>query len=184
MSALARLILTPWEKLYSKVARERPVTGGSGVGAVSLHPYHGPRVSLSDGPVIESGDPILELHLINYRLRDVMESGDSLASNELTLLRQEYAALARLAQRGQLPDFKAVYGMTLLSPLVRRLGFEVFQAPPTLIYRLIAAWQDILRRAYYPGGRARRNKRGLVVYWMPREKLIDLYGGRETESKY
>ncbi len=176
MSVLARFILTPWEKLYSRIARERTVTGGPGIGAVSLHPHHGAPVSLSDGSVISAGDQILELHLINYRLREVMQLGDSLASNELTLLRQEYAALARLAQCGEIPDFKAVYGMTLLSPLVRRLGFEVFPAPPTLGNRLIAAWQDVLRRAFYSTGRTGKNKRSLVIYWMPKATLIDLFG--------
>ena len=176
MSGIARFILTPWEKFYSKLAHEQLVVGGSGIGAYSIHPHHGPSVTLLDGSVIVDGDPILELHLINYRLRDVMASSDSLASNEMTLLRQEYQALARMVQRGDVSDFKAIYGMTLLSPMVKRLGFEVVPALDTRGNRAIAAWQDILRRAYYSTGHARKNKRSLVIYWMPKDKFVKTYG--------
>lgn len=177
MSRFAALILTPWEKLYSVVAREQRVTGGAGVGAFSVHAYHGDPVSLSGGLTIESGDPVLELHLINYRLHDVVKKkDDSLASNELAILRREYAALAAMAVRGETGDFKAVYGLTLLSPMVRRLGFEVTPAPDTRAFRTIARWQDILRRAYYPTGHTGKNRRSLVVYWMAKDELIKKYG--------
>jgi hypothetical protein len=177
MSRFARYVLTPWEKVYSRLAHENKVVGGAGIGAFSIHPHHGGTVTLADGTEIAHGDPVLELHLINFRIRDAVNAvNDQSATNELTLLKHEYQALANMARRGETPDFKAVFGMTLLSPMVRRLGFEVFPAPDTRANKIIAAWQDILRRAYYSSGKVGKNKRGLVEYWMTPENLITRFG--------
>jgi hypothetical protein len=176
VSRIARFFITPWEKLYSKFAHEQPVIGGSGVGAFSRHPHRGETVILSDGTEVNDGDPITELHLINYKLRDVVHSASGDGVNEFGLLIGEYKAMARMAKTGQIDDFKAVFGMTRLGPIVKRLGFEVFPAEDTRANRAIAAWQDFLRRVYYPTGEARRNNRPLVVYWMPKQTLIEKFG--------
>lgn len=175
MRRMWRWVLIPWEWCYSKLSRSHPVPGGSGIGAWTLHTYKGQPVHLSGGQSITEGSTILELHLVNARMQAAIETNKSLASNEMTVLRHEYEALARAALKGEIPEFVAVYGLTLMSPLVRRLGFDVFPAENTLENRMIAFWQQKLRSAFHPTGRFRRNRNQLFVYWMARAKLLNLY---------
>ncbi len=182
MRKLLRFLLLPWEWLYTVAARSRPVPGGYGIGRFTLHTYHGQPVHLSDGKTVTPGSKILELHLVNSRMRDLAAADDSPVELDVAL-RKEYEKLAEAAKRGDIPDFQAVFGMTLLSPIVRRFGFDVLLAPDTRQNRLIAGWQRILRSVFHPTGRFRRKRRPLYIYWMSRDKLIELYAwGERTAS--
>jgi hypothetical protein len=176
-----RFVFLPWEWFYSIAAKTQPIPGGHGIGRWASHTYHGQPVHLSDGQTVTPGSTILELHLVNSRMRDITTADESPVAVE-TALRQEYKLLAQAAGRGDIPDFTAVFGMTLLSPLVRRFGFDVLPAPDTFQNRMIARWQRILRSVFHPTGRFRRTKRPLFIYWMSKEKLIELYAREEPTA--
>ncbi len=182
MRKVLRFILLPWEWLYSVMSKSHPVPGGYGIGRWALHTYHGQPVDLSDGQTVSEGSVILELHLVNSRMRGLAAADESPVALDVAL-RKEYEKLAEAALREDIPDFTAVFGMTLLSPIVRRFGFDVLPAPETWQNRLIAGWQRILRNAFHPTGHFRRKKRPLFIYWMSRDKLIELYArGERTAS--
>lgn len=181
MRTILRWIFLPWEWLYSKLERTRPVPGGRGIGRFTIHTHQGEPVTLSDGQTVSRGAVILELHLVNSKMRDLTAADGTPIAIE-PALRKEYELLAQAARRGDIPDFKAVYGMTLLSPFVRRFGFDVQLAPDTRQNRMIAGWQRILRIVFHPTGRIRQTKRPLYIYWMSRDKLIELYGREERPA--
>src|SRR5690348_5929432 len=58
-----------WERFTLWLWKVQPVPNTPyGLFQVAIHPYKGRPLVLPDGTSVASGDPIMELHLVNWRL--------------------------------------------------------------------------------------------------------------------
>jgi len=164
-----------WEKLTTWWWRLRPVRAG-GLFLYRLMPYRGTPVSLSDGTVIQPGDLVLELHFDNRGLLRLAGTGDGLPWQLMHVARQDLQALAEAAAAEELPDIRAIHGITLSAPAGRQLGFEVRPLPRSSYWALVRFFMLGLLAVYHPAGRRRLNSRAARLWpgevWMSRSALV------------
>ena len=129
LRSIIRPVITLWEKFFSWAENINPIENSPyGLLRMSVHPYKGRPTSLDDGTEVSPGDYVLEIHISNLTLAQGVVAGVEVASDIqlLRLFREEIAHLACLAQRGKLdPKVKAVWGVTMMGPAMKRLGFAL-----------------------------------------------------------
>jgi hypothetical protein len=175
--------LDPVLRLVERVDRWRrrilPVAPGSLLG-VEMARYREPALRLSDGTPLAAGTPVWVLHFDNARLRELV-AADAWPTRGYAVARSELRILAtRLA--GLRPDERpaALGGVTLLTALSRRLGFEVVARPRTPRTRLEDWYLRSLLARWAPAGRRRlaRGHGGLrtAAGWIAAGELLRRYG--------
>jgi hypothetical protein len=186
---LQRLLPRPWFDRFERWwARRHGVFdyAPDSVLRLQLHPHAGPPVRLSDGTVVQPGDPVAEVHVDSARLARLhAELGDARKvglqfARELTYA---FAALARhLRDHPDLPAV-AVFGNTLYWQGSERLGWEVRDLPPGLHTWLLQAWLHFLVWYYHPQGVRRISGRPRLArvrqIWISRSRLVALYADAE-----
>ncbi|NLI60515.1 MAG: hypothetical protein GX375_03690 [Clostridiales bacterium] len=184
--SIIRPIVSCWEKLFSRIENIKVVENSPyGLLRMSVHPFKGQSIVLKDGTKIDSGDYIIELHISNLRLAKGEVGGIKVASDIqlLPLFRQELNNLAELASQGKLdPRAKALWGVTMLGPGLRRLGFQLEAMKEGLGSRLIVMWMNFLKWVFSPSSSKapsrNKPKRKGYQYWMSIEELINKYQKR------
>lgn len=85
---------------------------------------------MSDGTVVEAGDPMLKIHLYNYQLMKQMINIDSDVRRALFVYEEVKKSLPGLAfylrSHPQIDQIKGIIGITLLNRGIKRLGFDSF----------------------------------------------------------
>jgi hypothetical protein len=159
--------------------RIRPVAAGSLLG-VEVARYRGPALRLFDGTRLAAGTPVWVLHFDNARLRELV-AADAWPTRGYAVARAELEGLAsRLT--GMRPEGRpaALGGVTLLTALSRRLGFEVAARPRTPRTRLEDWYLRSLLARWAPAGRRRlaRGHGGLrtAAAWISTGELLRRYG--------
>ncbi len=169
-------VLNIWqlvERLDSRQAKIRTL-GPDSLLRYSLSHHRAAPTLLADGTRIETGDPIVELHIDNRHV--TKEAAASTRPWEtLRRVRGDVAHLRQLALAGDLGDFRALHGVTLLAAAGRRADFEVRALPDTFHWRLERFFQVGLTALYHPrgwpGAQAHaRHWPGEV--WMSRSRLL------------
>jgi MFS family permease len=126
--------------------------------------YHGRPMTLPDGTTIRSGDRVLELHANNHFLAQL--------SGGLALVRQARGDLAALAAWTLQPEYpvgvRAIYGFTMLSRGLPRLGFTVRDRRVTLYVRL-QRFYFLGLMALYHGHGLERLREGTTLSHYPQE---------------
>ena len=144
-----------WERFTLWLWRVQPVQGSPhGLFQVSIHPYKGQPILLPDATSVATGDPIMELHLVNWALSAQKEGWQPFAL--LAALNDELAAIADGYRKGAYPStVRALYGVTLLARGARRLGFTLRPRPLNLHGRLERFFLKGLLALYSVDGLAR-----------------------------
>lgn len=159
--------------------RIRPVADRSLLGVEEAR-YRGPSLPLADGTRLAPGSPVWFLHFDNARLRELV-AADAWPTRGYAAARSELVILARRVA-GMPPSARplALGGVTLLTTLARRLGFEV-RARPRTPRTLLEDWylRSLLAR-WAPAGR-RRLSRGhgalrTGAAWISTGELLRRYG--------
>ena len=137
--------------------------------------HRGPPISLRDGTVVSSGDPLIELHFDNARLLQRVGAAGWNPWQAFTLIDADLKRLNRLLQSGELPPVRALHGVTMYAAAGPRVGFEVRSVPRTVGWALERFYLIGLLPIYHPDGwrevdRMRRN-RWPAHLWMSREQL-------------
>jgi hypothetical protein len=172
-------VFSVWEAVFSRFVGTRPIPGGSGVAHYIPGEYEGPKVQLDSGHEIQPGDPVLEIHFVNTKMREYAGEASPLWAISKAF-RAEFRALARAAAEKQVPDFVVLYAVTLMGPGARRLGFELHPTEDTLGNRWIAWWEKVLKAIFHPTGSFRSEGPTLPeTAWMPREVLLKKHGPRD-----
>ena len=190
-----KLILRPfvnlWEIFFSwkeniKIVENSPY----GLIRIAFHPYQGEPIPLTDEDEIKSGDYIAELHIANLTLAKG-KVGDVEVKSDLQLLplfRDEMRNLARLAEEQKLdPRVKAIWGVTMMGPGLRRLGFKLRPIKRSRSRTSLKIWMNFLKWLYSPPGTQKRRKpkasREPQEYWMSIDYLIEKYGSKTSDSQ-
>ena len=175
-----------WERFTLWLWKVQPVPNAPhGLFQVSIHPYKGRPIVLPDGASVASGDPIMELHLVNWRLVDAYPAGQPLFL--LKEIREDLAAIAQGFQEQRYPlSVRALYGVTILAAATPRLGFTLRPRPLNLHGRLerfflkgLLALYNADGLARLERGSARRDLRPQEV-WMSLGTLLERYGNQPS----
>lgn len=175
-----------WERFTLWLWQVQPVPyAPHGLFQVSIHPYKGRPIVLPDGTSIASGDPIMELHLVNWRLAAAQRDRQPLAL--LKEIREDLAAIAQGFQEQRYPSsVRALYGVTILAAATPRLGFTLRPTLLNLHGRLerfflkgLLALYNADGLARLERGSARRDLRPQEV-WMSVDTLLKRYGNQPS----
>jgi len=181
---ILRPFINLWERFFSWKKNIQMVEGSPhGLLRIAFHPYHGDPIPLSDEDEIKSGDYIAELHIANLTLAKGKVGDIEVASDIqlLPLFRNEMRNLARLAQENKLdPRVKAFWGVTMMGPGLRRLGFNLRPMKESRSRASLRIWMNFLKWVYSPPGAQKHRKsktaREPQEYWMSIDYLIKKYG--------
>ncbi|HHZ14152.1 MAG: YkoP family protein [Caldicoprobacterales bacterium] len=183
LKSIIRPIITLWEKIFSWAENIKPVEGSPyGLLRMSVHPYKGLPATLDDETKISPGDYVLELHISNLTLAQGVVAGIEVTSDIqlLRLFREEIAHLAQQAHQGKLdPRIKAIWGVSMMGPALRRLGFTLEPMKEGMGSKMIVMWMTFLKWVFSPkdaktASRKKRKRQG-YQYWMSLEQLINRY---------
>jgi hypothetical protein len=146
--------------------------------------HRGPEVTLSEGLVVRTKDPVVELHLDNDRVRELMEEtggGRRFAARFLHAGKEGLSEVARRAAEGSIADFVAITANTpgRFAPVARSLGYDLVELPRTRKYRTIAWIQRGVLKRYDPDSYARIPADSPELFpvevWMSKEALLARY---------
>lgn len=182
---LRRLIPRPWFRRFEQWWARRFGVFEYAPGCVlrlHLHAYRGPTVSLSDGTVVRSGDPVAEVHVDNAqveRLHRQVDDPRRMGLQFARLLTDALVALAAYLQQNPQVPAVAVFGSTLYWRGAERLGWEVRDLPRGFQRWFLNAWLRFLVWYYHPEGARRTFGRERLTHvrqiWISRRRLLELY---------
>ena len=143
-----------WEKIYSWIYRIRIVDNSPyQLLRIAVHPHKGEPLPLDKDDHVQPGDYVAELHISNIAIARGKVGNVTVASDVhlLPLFRKEMQNLAALIRQGKLDTrVKALWGVTLFGPGVRRLGFSVRPMPPGRNTDRLINWMTFLRWVFSP----------------------------------
>lgn len=175
-----------WERITLLVHPTRPIPNATAnVFHMQFTRWPGRPITLPDGTHIAKGDLVVELHINNRALAEIMIR--SRGWHPLHLMADDLRALAAWSQSPEFPqEVRAVYGFTLLSRAAPRLGFTVRSRPHTIHTRLDRFFLMGLLTLYNLRGRARLQQGTTYsTYpeetWMSRDELLRRYGTAERQ---
>lgn len=179
---VAPRLIDPILAIVERVDRWRrgiePVRPGSILG-VEPDRHRGHAVRLSDGTPVRRGALIWNVHFDNARLRQLAARGWQRSA--YAVANEDLREMARRVARLPPQDRPAaLFGVTLLAPLTRRVGFELRERPGTAWVRLEDWYLRSLLARWSPWGR-RRIARGhgdlrTRETWLSTAELLRRYG--------
>lgn len=125
----------------------------SGLLLICFHAYEGKKtIQIPDNVTIKPGDLVGELHLSNIRITEIAskDTKRSLEWHLIETLRSEFHLLAGACQSGEISrDVQAFYGVNVMGPATKRLGFTLIPIPKGLNRIWLGFWESFLRKIYY-----------------------------------
>jgi len=172
-----------WEKIYSWIYGIHTVENSPyQLLRVAIHPYKGEPLPLDENNSVQPGEYVAELHISNIAISRGKVGDVKVASDIhlLPLFREEMRNLARLIRQGKLdPRIKALWGITLFGPGVRRMGFSVRPLPPGKNTTRLKNWMTFLRWLFSPPAAKKPSKtsasRQPMEFWISTQQFIEKY---------
>ena len=172
-----------WEKIYSWIYRIRIVENSPyKLLRIAIHPYRGEPLPLEENTYVQPGDYVAALHISTIAIARGKVGSVTVASDIhlLPLFREELRNLARLIRQDKLdPRVKALWGVTLFGPGVRRLGFLVRLLPAGKNTARLRGWMRFLRWVFSPPTAKKPSKtstaRQPMEFWTSTLQFIEKY---------
>ncbi|CAM4355286.1 polysaccharide deacetylase family protein [Paenibacillus xylanexedens] len=178
-----------WEKLFHWVYHLRTASPEDPMLHFRSRVYHGARMEMSDGHVIQNGDPVIELHFDNQKLFELgvtSRSSMHLAIRMIRTMEQQLPDLARMvALEPELRSAKAIYGVSMINRGPEKFGFTIQDLPPGPFSAASKVYLKLLLSVIHPAGTKRLKQRTeqLVpkMIAMPLDVLLERYGQHTTQ---
>lgn len=178
-----------WEKLFHWVYHLRTASPEDPMLHFRSRVYHGARMEMSDGHVIQNGDPVIELHFDNQKLFELgvtSRSSMHLAIRMIRTMEQQLPDLARMvALEPELRSAKAIYGVSMINRGPEKFGFTIQELPPGPFSAASKVYLKLLLSVIHPAGTKRLKQRTeqLVpkMIAMPLDVLLERYGQHTTQ---
>ncbi|WP_434749783.1 polysaccharide deacetylase family protein [Paenibacillus amylolyticus] len=172
-----------WEKLFHWVYHLRTASPQDPMLHFRSRVYHGARVEMHNGYVMQNGDPIIELHFDNQKLFELGVTSRStmhLAIRMIRTMEQQLPDLAQLvAADPELRSAKAIYGVSMINRGPEKFGFTVQGLAPGPFSMASKLYLKLLLSVIHPAGKRRLKQRTdqLVpkMILMPVEELLQRY---------
>ncbi|MBT2282127.1 polysaccharide deacetylase family protein [Paenibacillus polymyxa] len=173
-----------WEKLFHWVYHLRTASPEDPMLHFRSRVYHGARMEMSDGHVIQNGDPVIELHFDNQKLFELgvtSRSSMHLAIRMIRTMEQQLPDLARMVVlEPELRSAKAIYGVSMINRGPEKFGFTIQELPPGPFSTASKVYLKLLLSVIHPAGSKRLKQRTeqLVpkMIAMPLDVLLERYG--------
>ncbi|WP_338706883.1 polysaccharide deacetylase family protein [Paenibacillus amylolyticus] len=173
-----------WENLFHWVYHLRTASPEDPMLHFRSRVYHGARVEMNDGHVIQNGDPVIELHFDNQKLFELgvtSRSSMHLAIRMIRTMEQQLPDLARMvALEPELRSAKAIYGVSMINRGPEKFGFTIQELPPGPFSAASKVYLKLLLSVIHPAGTKRLKQRTeqLVpkMIAMPLDLLLERYG--------
>ena len=181
---LIRSFIVPWDRFMCKINKIQPITGSSySLLCIKTTKYKGRNLKLSDDYVLNKGDIIIEIHLSNVILAKGTV-GTAAVASDLQLfpyVRAELFLLGKYLRSQNLhTNIKAVGGVTVHGPSLRRFGFTLYPGQKNFSDALVSIWMRILQWAFSRPKEVVRAKkhppRHLEHFYMPTSQFLQKYG--------
>lgn len=184
LKKIIRPIFILWEKLFSRIAGIKPLENSPyKLLRLAVQPYKGEPLPLADGTFVKPGDYVAELHISNITISKGKVGNITIGSDIhlLPLFREEMHLLGQLILQGKLdPKVKALWGVTLFAPAVRRLGFSIRPLPPGRNRTKLKIWMSFLRWVFSPPKVKKPSKTSAArepqEFWISIEQFVEKYG--------
>ncbi|WP_338588323.1 polysaccharide deacetylase family protein [Paenibacillus sp. Y5S-9] len=178
-----------WERLFHWVYHLRTASPEDPMLHFRSRVYHGARMEMSDGHVIQNGDPVIELHFDNQKLFELgvtSRSSMHLAIRMIRTMEQQLPDLARMvALEPELRSAKAIYGVSMINRGPEKFGFTIQELPPGPFSAASKVYLKLLLSVIHPAGTKRLKQRTeqLVpkMIAMPLDVLLERYGQHTTQ---
>lgn len=145
-----------WDKLYFSFNRMEYVSKQDNILRVVRKVHKGKRLITRSGKWIDPGDEVLKIHLYNYRLAKDMLHYSSEMVYVFQLRHDLHSSLRGLCQYiKQLPNgdqIKAVVATSMLNRPAERFGFDVYDVPCTMKFRLKNTLYRLIYVLMHPEG--------------------------------
>ena len=181
---LVRTGVVHWEKFICKVKKIQPISDSRyGLLCIRTIKYKGQTIKFADNHFLNKGDFIIELHISNVVLAKGAV-GDATVASDLQIfpyIREDLFLLGKYL-RSQCPHtkIKAIGGVTIHGPGIRRFGFTLYPGQKSLSNTLASIWMKLLRWGFsHPKEIVRIRKhhpRHLEYFYMPITQFLDKYG--------
>ncbi|GKX28375.1 hypothetical protein SH1V18_08550 [Vallitalea longa] len=138
---------------------------------LDIDKYKGKPVTLSDGTSIKKGDMVIEIHVNNDTVDEVP------VRKVIKVFYSETLALAKqLKSNDEFKDIKAIFGRTVLAPLTKRLGFDVFEMKSGYMKRFLKIWDNLIKIVFSSTKKDKVKFREPQEVWMSRDAIINKLG--------
>ncbi|MFD0716523.1 polysaccharide deacetylase family protein [Paenibacillus sp. GCM10027626] len=179
-----------WERLFHVLFRVEAGVADS-VFNIRVVPYHGKTLHLTDGQTINNKDPVIELHLDNHKLYQMMTESRSMMHVAIRLIREVEKGLPKLAEQiAGRPEFakaRGLYGITMINRGAEQFGFSVLDLPKGLFDKLTRIYLKLLLRVLHPAGNKRVKQQGKRlsprIIAMSMDEFWRRYGGTTDTLK-
>ncbi|MBO1001426.1 YkoP family protein [Pseudogracilibacillus auburnensis] len=136
MSRKKKLIISLWmlwDKLFYKFFHIQPIDKENPLLCARVRTYRGKPIHLSDGEVIKKGDHILELHLNNKILFNMVIKCRSPLQLAVQMVRATESSLRKtstyIQNHPKYKQIKGLYGVSIIHRGAKRFGFNVINIP-------------------------------------------------------
>jgi len=149
-----------WDFIYQHVTRLEYVDKENGnIFRVVFCKYRGPDLKTNDKKVIKNGDPIVKLHIYNWKLAKIISGTNNdtrIALKLLKTIRESLPELANYIERHPKgKKIKGLVGTTLLHRGVHKLGFDVEDVPNWTWFKIKNQYLKVLLMLMHPDGKKR-----------------------------
>lgn len=152
-----------WEQLFHFMFKLKTISPDNPFMHYRLRKYQGHTLELENGDLLQSGDPVIELHFDNRKLFELGVHSRSSAQLAIRLVRKvekEFPVLAEtIASDPALASAKAVYGVSMINRGPEKFGFAVLDLKDGLFARSTKFYLSILLSVIHPSGGARLKER-------------------------
>jgi hypothetical protein len=188
LKSIIRSVIVQWEKLICRLKKIQPIKGSSyNLLRIKTAKYKGEVLRIADNCSLNKGDCIIELHLSNIVLAKGTV-GNATVASDLQLfpyIRGELFVLGKYLRLQQFNmNIKAIGGVTIHGPAMRRLGFSLYPGQKCLGNSLVSIWMRILRWVFSRPNKAvrvrNRPSRNLEHFYMPISQFVQKYGTQTT----
>jgi hypothetical protein len=139
---VSRRLWTLWEKVFKWGANVRPLQiGEQHLFLVSKRRFMGRRMTV-DNTVLRRFDRIIELHMNNDMLMQILQESQNVIAIGVRLIKEARRALPVLAERVVQSEYdgaQIVLGITFIHRGVTKLGFNTIPVPNPML-RLLMTW--------------------------------------------
>ncbi len=169
MSSLIKNIQCKFEKNFVKLMGWKHIPGSeSELVYLEIKKYCGDSVELED-IIISPGDIVAEVHIDNLNIAKIDNSLRSISYN----YQEEFSNLIKACDLiEEYKDLKAIYGITVLHTLLRRMGFACFPIKNPLYRAYLKFWENMLKESFSNEvKRKKRKKYYPMECWISIDKL-------------
>lgn len=178
-----------WERAFRRLAHVQPIhSDGEYLFYVSVRRFMGRPIVVDNVP-LKRFDKIIELHMNNDMLFQILRESKSLVSVGVRLLKEANRALPVLAEKvAGIPDSEArvLLGITFINRSVERLGFRTFPIRSKFQNALTTWYLRKVFRMVNPNAKQMFKSHDSAftpkMVAISRERLISLYPSQDSSS--